>query len=246
MYAKAKTCLCFGFRYSITGRLCKMRILIIEDNFELFEYMKKSLEQEGFAVYTSYCGIEGEDKAYVNDYDILLLDLNLPDKDGLEIIRFLRAANIQTPVIMITARDTIYDRATGLDSGADDYLTKPFDLIELKARIRAVVRRFQGRTNPLIQIEQLVVNPLTRRAKFDGQDIPLSVKEFDILEVIASRYPAVVSSEEISEHIFDEMYDTFSSSLRVHIMRLRNKLADTSGQEILKTMRGKGYYLCLK
>ena len=90
------------------------------------------------------------------------------------------------------------------------------------------------------------MNPLTRRAKFDGQDIPLSVKEFDILEVIASRYPAVVSSEEISEHIFDEMYDTFSSSLRVHIMRLRNKLADTSGQEILKTMRGKGYYLCLK
>lgn len=227
-------------------RLNKMRILIIEDNIELCEYMQKSLEQEGFAVDTSFCGIEGEEKAYVNDYDILLLDLNLPDKDGLEIIRFLRVSNIQTPVIMITARDTILDRAMGLDSGADDYLTKPFDLIELKARIRAVVRRFQGRANPLIQFEQLVVNPLTRRAEFDGQEIPLSVKEFDILEVIASRHPAVVSSEEISEHIFDEMYDTFSSSLRVHIMRLRNKLADTSGQEILKTMRGKGYYLCLK
>ncbi len=225
-----------------------MRILIIEDNMELCEYMKRSLEQEGFAVDTSFCGIEGEEKAFVNDYDILLLDLNLPDKDGMEIIRFLRASNIQTPVIMITARDTIHDRAMGLDSGADDYLTKPFDLIELKARIRAVVRRFQGRVNPLIQIEQLVVNPLTRRAlyEFDGQEVPLSVKEFDILEVIASRYPAVVSSEEISEHIFDEMYDTFSSSLRVHIMRLRNKLAEASGQEILKTMRGKGYYLCLK
>lgn len=223
-----------------------MRILIIEDNTELCEYIQKSLEQEGFAVDTSFNGINGEEKAYVNDYDVILLDLNLPDKDGLEIIKFLRDSSIQSPVIMITARDEIGDRATGLDSGADDYLIKPFDLIELKARIRAVVRRFQGRTSPLIQIEQLTVNPLTRQSEWGGLPIPLSVKEFDILEVIVSRYPAVVSSEEISEHVFDEMYDTFSSSLRVHIMRLRNKLADVSGKEMLKTMRGKGYYLCLK
>jgi len=224
----------------------EMRILIIEDNTELCEYIQKSLEQEGFAVDTSFNGINGEEKAYVNDYDVILLDLNLPDKDGLEIIKFLRDSSIQSPVIMITARDEIGDRATGLDSGADDYLIKPFDLIELKARIRAVVRRFQGRTSPLIQIEQLTVNPLTRQSEWGGLPIPLSVKEFDILEVIVSRYPAVVSSEEISEHVFDEMYDTFSSSLRVHIMRLRNKLADVSGKEMLKTMRGKGYYLCLK
>jgi len=224
----------------------EMRILIIEDNTELCEYIQKSLEQEGFAVDTSFNGINGEEKAYVNDYDVILLDLNLPDKDGLEIIKFLRDSSIQSPVIMITARDEIGDRATGLDSGADDYLIKPFDLIELKARIRAVVRRFQGRTSPLIQIEQLTINPLTRQSEWGGLPIPLSVKEFDILEVIVSRYPAVVSSEEISEHVFDEMYDTFSSSLRVHIMRLRNKLADVSGKEMLKTMRGKGYYLCLK
>lgn len=223
-----------------------MRILIIEDNVELCEYIKKSLEQEGFAVDTSYSGIDGEEKAFVNDYDVILLDLNLPDKDGLEIIKFLRESNVQAPVIMVTARDEIGDRAAGLDSGADDYLIKPFDLIELKARIRAVVRRFQGRTSPLIQIDRLIVNPLTRRAQFNGTEIPLSVREFDILEVIASRHPAVVSSEEISEHIFDEIYDTFSSSLRVHIMRLRNKLFDVSNKEVLKTMRGKGYYLCFK
>ena len=223
-----------------------MRILIIEDNVELCEYIKKSLEQEGFAVDTSYSGIEGEEKAFVNDYDVILLDLNLPDKDGLEIIKFLRESNVQVPVIMVTARDEIGDRAAGLDSGADDYLIKPFDLIELKARIRAVVRRFQGRTSPLIQIDLLIVNPLTRRAQFNGIEIPLSVREFDILEVIASRHPAVVSSEEISEHIFDEIYDTFSSSLRVHIMRLRNKLFDVSNKKVLKTMRGKGYYLCFK
>ncbi len=223
-----------------------MRILIIEDNVELCGYIKKSLEQEGFAVDTSYSGIEGEEKAFVNDYDVILLDLNLPDKDGLEIIKFLRESNVQAPVIMVTARDEIGDRAAGLDSGADDYLIKPFDLIELKARIRAVVRRFQGRTSPLIQIDRLIINPLTRRAQFNGIEIPLSVREFDILEVIASRHPAVVSSEDISEHIFDERYDTFSSSLRVHIMRLRNKLFDVSNKEVLKTMRGKGYYLCFK
>ena len=223
-----------------------MRILIIEDNIELCEYTKKSLEQEGFSVDISFCGTEGEEKAYVNAYDIILLDLNLPDKDGIEIIKFLRDSGIATPVIMITARGTIGDRAEGLDSGADDYLTKPFDFIELKARIRAVVRRFHGRTNPLIRIEALTVNPLTRQAEYGNKHIPLSVKEFDILEVIASRHPAVVSSEEILEHAFDEMYDTFSSSLRVHIMRIRKKLSEASSKEVLQTMRGKGYYLCLK
>jgi len=223
-----------------------MRILIIEDNIELCQYMKKSLTREGFTVDISFCGKEGEEKAYVNEYDIILLDLNLPDGDGLEIIRFLRTSNIMTPVIMITARAEIADRVLGLDSGADDYIIKPFDLIELKSRIHAVVRRFQGRTNPLIHIGMLTVNPLTRQSEFAGTRIPLSVKEFDILEVIASRYPAVVSGEEIAEHIFDETYDTFSSSLRVHIMRLRNKLYDVADKELLKTMRGKGYYLCLK
>jgi len=222
-----------------------MRILVIEDNKELCEYIKMSLEQEGYAVDISLDGNDGEEKAFVNSYDVILLDLNLPGKDGLEIIKFLRESNINTPVIMITARGEINDRAIGLDSGADDYLIKPFDLVELKARIRAVVRRFQGRTNPLIQIENLVLNPLTRQAEYNKTLITLSVKEFDILEVIASRYPAVVSVEQLTEHIYDEMYDSFSSSLRVHIMRLRNKLAEASGKDMLKTMRGKGYFLCL-
>lgn len=223
-----------------------MRILIIEDNKELCEYIKKSLEQEGYAVDVSFRGEDGEEKAFVNDYDVILLDLNLPDKDGLEIIKFLRKSEVQAPVIMITARGEINDRAIGLDSGADDYLIKPFDLVELKARIRAVVRRFQGRTNPLIRLENLVVNPMSRRAEYNGLPIPLSVREFDILEVIASRHPAVVSGEELMEHTYDEMYDSISSSLRVHIMRLRNKLSEVSGKDMLRTMRGKGYFLCLE
>ena len=221
-----------------------MRILIIEDNAELCKYIKKSLEQEGYAVDIAFFGNDGEEKAFVNQYDAILLDLNLPDKDGLEIIKFLRDSDVQAPIIIITARSEITDRAIGLDSGADDYLIKPFDLVELKARIRAVVRRFQGRANPLIQIGKLEVNPLTRRAEFNGNLIPLSVKEFDVLEVIASKHPSVVSGEEIIEHVYDEMYDSLSSSLRVHIMRLRNKLFEISGNEMLKTLRGKGYFLC--
>ena len=223
-----------------------MRVLIVEDNIELSEYVKKSLEKDNFAVDISYDGVSGEEKAFVNDYDVILLDLNLPDKDGFEILSFLRNSNVQTPVIIITARDKTEQRVKGLDIGADDYITKPFDLTELKARLRAVSRRFQGRTNPIINIESLSINPLTRRAEYNGTIIPLSVKEFNILEVIAERHPSVVSAEEIIEHIFDETYNTFSSSLRVHIMRLRNKLYAASDKEILQTMRGRGYYLCLE
>ena len=223
-----------------------MRVLIIEDNNELCEYVKKSLEQEGFAVDTSFDGVLGEEKAFVNDYDVILLDINLPNKDGLEVLKFLRSSDINTPVIIITARSKTEERALGLDIGADDYLTKPFDLVELKARIRAVARRFQGRTNPTIDLGSLTINPLSRHAEYNKTIIPLSTKEFDVLEVIAERHPSVVSAEEISEHIFDETYDTFSSSLRVHIMRLRNKLYTASGKELLQTMRGKGYYLCLE
>jgi len=223
-----------------------MRVLIVEDNIELSEYVKKSLEKDNFAVDISYDGVSGEEKAFVNDYDVILLDLNLPDKDGFEILSFLRNSNVQTPVIIITARDKTEQRVKGLDIGADDYITKPFDLTELKARLRAVSRRFQGRTNPIINIESLSINPLTRRAEYNGAIIPLSVKEFNILEVIAERHPSVVSAEEIIEHIFDETYNTFSSSLRVHIMRLRNKLYAASDKEILQTMRGRGYYLCLE
>lgn len=220
-----------------------MRLLIIEDNKDLANSMKAGLEKAGFHVDVSYTGRDGEEKAYVNGYDALLLDLNLPDKDGLDILRFLRKSNVEVPVIIITARDEIEQRALGLDLGADDYLTKPFQLLELRARAQAVIRRFHGRTNPLITIGRLVINPAARTTEIDGKSLELVAKEFDILEYIATRHPAVVSSEEIAEHIYDEEFDPFSSVLRVHLARLRKKLSTAAGHEVLITTRGKGYSL---
>lgn len=223
-----------------------MRLLIIEDDDKLASSMKQGLEKYGFYVDVSNLGLEGEEKAYANDYDVVLLDLNLPDKDGTEILQFLRGSGIQTPVLIITARDDVEERALGLDLGADDYVTKPFHLLELRARIQAVVRRFHGRTSPVITIGELTVNPATRIAAANGIPIDLAVKEFDILEYLAQKHPAVTTAEEVAEHIYDETFDPSSSVLRVHFSRLRKKLADACGREILQNIRGKGYWLCKK
>lgn len=223
-----------------------MRILIIEDHQELANSIKAHLLTEKYQVDVAYLGLDGEEKAFVNSYDVILLDLNLPDKDGIEILKFLRQENIDTPVVIITARDDLEERTLGLDAGADDYIGKPFQLKELSARIRAVTRRYYGRSNPLIEIGSLTIDPASRLAKWDNETIPLNVKEFDILEYLALRHPSVVSSEEITEHIYDEDFDPFSSILRVHLTRLRKKLEKTCQKEILFNMRGKGYYLCVE
>lgn len=221
-----------------------MRLLIIEDNKELANSMKAGLEKAGFQVDVSYMGNEGEKMAFINPYDAILLDLNLPDKDGIDILKFLRSQHIETPVIIITARDEIEDRALGLDLGADDYLTKPFQLLELRARVQAVIRRFYGRTTPFIEIGSLTIQPASRKALWNGKEITLAAKEFDILEYIAEKHPAVVSSEEIIEHVYNEDFDPFSTVLRVHLSKLRKKLEDACGKNILVTTRGKGYSLC--
>ncbi|EOH93980.1 hypothetical protein UAW_02401 [Enterococcus haemoperoxidus ATCC BAA-382] len=221
-----------------------MRILIIEDNRELALSVQKGLEREKFLVDLAFSGLEGEEKAYVNNYDAILLDLNLPDKDGLSILNFLRDSTIDTPIIIITARDEIEERAKGLDFGADDYLVKPFELLELVARIRAVIRRFHGRSSPNIKIDQLMIDPVKRFVLYGETEVVLKPKEFDILLCIAQQHPAVVSTEVIAEHVYDENFDPFSSVLRVHLARLKKQLALASGKELLKTIRAKGYQLC--
>lgn len=223
-----------------------MRALIIEDHKQLADNIKSHLLSENYQVDVAYEGIIGEEKAFVNGYDVILLDLNLPDKDGIEILKFLREEGIETPIVIITARDDLEERTLGLDAGADDYIGKPFQLKELSARIRAVTRRYYGRSNPIITIGSLSIDPASRQAKWDQKLIPLNVKEFDILEYLALRHPAVVSSEDIAEHIYDEDFDPFSSILRVHLTRLRKKLETTCGKDILANMRGKGYYLCVE
>ncbi|NFP90869.1 response regulator transcription factor [Clostridium sporogenes] len=223
-----------------------MRLLIIEDNIELANSMKMGLEKMGFHIDVSNTGSDGEEKASINEYDVILLDLNLPDIDGIEILNYLRSESIETPVIIVTARDEVEQLALGLDNGADDYITKPFKLLELRARIHAIIRRFHGRTNPIINIGNLQLNPITRTVEIENKPVVLASKEFDILEYICYRHPAVVSSEEIAEHIYDENFDPFSSVLRVHIARLKKKLSNASGKEILINIRGKGYVLCIE
>lgn len=223
-----------------------MRLLVIEDNIELSKSMKKGLENMNFKVDISNTGEEGEEKASINEYDVILLDLNLPDTDGIEVLKYLRKKSIDTPIIIITARDNVLDLAIGLDNGADDYITKPFQLLEVRARIHAVIRRFHGRTNPIINIGTLKLNPVNRTVYIDEKEVILAIKEFDILEYICYKHPAVVSSEEIVEHVYDENFDPFSSVLRVHISRVKNKLKNIQGQEVLVNVRGKGYCLCVE
>lgn len=223
-----------------------MRLLIVEDDQNLALSMKQGLEKYGFYADVSHLGLEGEEKAYANQYDVVLLDLNLPDKDGMEILRFLRDSGVDTPVLIITARDEIEQRAMGLDLGADDYITKPFQLLELRARIQAVVRRFHGRTSPVIAIGELSIHPATRTVTANGAPVELAPKEFDILEYLAQKHPSVTTAEEVAEHIYDETFDPSSSILRVHFSRLKRKLADACGREVLQNIRGKGYWLCEK
>lgn len=223
-----------------------MRILVIEDNIELANSMKVGLEKMNFKVDVSNTGENGEEKATVNEYDVILLDLNLPDMDGIEVLSCLRKASINTPIIIITARDKVVELALGLDTGADDYITKPFQLLEIRARIHAVIRRFHGRTNPIINIGKLQLNPITRTVHIDNKQVIMATKEFDILEYICYKHPAVVSSEEIAEHIYDEGFDPFSSVLRVHIARLKKKLSNVYGDDVLTNIRGKGYILCVE
>lgn len=223
-----------------------MRLLIIEDNMALALVMREGLEKCGFSVDISNTATDGEEKAMINGYDAILLDLNLPDKDGLNVLTSLREQKLQTPIVIITARGDVSQRAYGLNSGADDYVTKPFDFTELQARIQAVIRRSYGRTKNEINIGRLQIDPNVRRAYVDGLEITLSAKEFDILEYIASRHPDVVPSEDIAEHVYDEFFDPFSSVVRVHIANLRKKLSAVSRDCLLSTVKGKGYRLCEK
>ncbi len=221
-----------------------MRALVIEDNKELAYNVKIGLENEGLVVDIANNGEDGEEKAFINNYDVILLDLNLPDKDGIKILEFFRGNKLNTPVIIVTARDGVNELAKGLDLGADDYIVKPFQIIELRARIQAVIRRFYGRTNPNIEVGVLTINPSSRKVYVYDKEVKLGTKEFDIVEYIASRHPGIVSGVDIAEHVYDEFFDPLSSVLRVHIARLKRKLKEVAGKEVIITNRGIGYSIC--
>lgn len=220
-----------------------MRVLIIEDEVDLAKALKRGFKPFGYAVDLAFDGLDGENKALIADYDVIILDLNLPGKDGIDICRDLRKKGCASAIIMLTARNQISDKTKGLDSGADDYLAKPFAFDELRARIQALLRRSYGIRNPVITIGRLTVDPASRTAVYDGRTVKLTTREFDILEFMACKHPSVVSTEEIMEHTWDDGIDPFSNVVRVHLANLRRKLKDEAGVPLIETIIGKGYKL---
>ena len=213
-----------------------MRILIIEDEADLLASLAKALREEGYAVDTATDGEEGLYKAQSWDYDALVLDVMLPGLDGWTLLERLRQTK-KTPVLMLTARDTARDRVRGLDTGADDYLVKPFDLNELFARLRALIRRAAGQTRNTLDIGGLVIDTAARRVTRAGQVIALTAREYALVEFLALHRGEVVTRTTLYEHLFDEDDNTLSNLLDVHVSNLRKKL----GAGFITTRRGHGY-----
>jgi len=220
-----------------------VRILLVEDEFSAAQMLAKGLREHAYAVDVVADGEQALYQATINDYDLLILDLMLPRKDGLEVCRQLRAARSALPILMLTARDGVADRVTGLDTGADDYLTKPFDFQELLARVRALLRRGPVLRKEIIQIADLSIDVQSRRVRRAGRAVELTVKEYSLLDYLARRSDQVVGRADIAEHVWDENFDCFSNLIEVYIQRLRRKLDDGHPRKLLRTIRGEGYML---
>jgi two-component system OmpR family response regulator len=216
-----------------------MRVLVVEDEPDLLASIARALRDEGYAVDIAADGEDGLFKAESWEYDAIVLDLMLPAVDGWEILRRLRRANKTVPVLILTARDAVADRVRGLDSGADDYVTKPFDLAELLARIRALVRRHVGHARSTIEIRDMVLDLRARTVTRGGRVIPLTPREYALVEYLALHRGKVVSRTELYDHLFGEDDDTLSNLLDVHVSNIRKKL----GHDAIQTRRGHGYLM---
>ncbi|MEI6660006.1 MAG: response regulator transcription factor [bacterium] len=218
-----------------------MKILLVEDETKLAQSIKNGLKQEGHVVDILSDGELAETRILMNkdSYEMILLDLNIPGKDGISVCKTLRSKDIKTPILMLTARDTKTDIVTGLDAGADDYLIKPFAFEELLARIRAISRRSEKIFIEVLQTKDLVLNPQTREVMLRGKKVALTQKEFNILEFLMKKPGIVVSRESILENIWDFSYDSFSNVVDVHVKNLRKKI--NKYDQLLETVRGVGY-----
>ena len=220
-----------------------MRLLVVEDYRPLRESLAKGLREAGFAVDASGDGEEGLWYATSSDYDVIILDIMLPGRDGLDILTQLRAKGRQSHVLILTARDTLSDRVTGLDLGADDYLVKPFAFHELLARVRALIRRSYRTKNPLIEVQNLRID-LTLQKVWRGQEeIPLTPREYALLEYLATRAGQVVSRTDIWEHVYEFDSCTSSNVVDVYIGYLRRKVERSNARALIHTVRGRGYVL---
>jgi heavy metal response regulator len=220
-----------------------MRLLVIEDEKKVARFIKKGLEEEGYAVDLAFDGEEGLARALDRIHDLIILDIALPKMDGLQALKKLRDGKVPTPVLLLTVRATIEDKVLGLDSGADDYLTKPFAFQELLARIRALLRRKAEAGPPLLQVEDLVLDPARHLVTRGGERIDLTSKEFALLEYLMRNAGRVLSRAMISEHVWDYDFDTETNVIDVYVNYLRRKIDSGREKKLIHTVRGSGYVL---
>ncbi len=220
-----------------------MRILIVEDEKPLANILKKGLEEEGYAVDVAYNGEDGLFMAGQEPSDIVILDIMLPGIDGMTILKSIRKAGVKTPVLMLTAMDTLVDKVTGLDSGADEYMTKPVLFEELLARIRALLRRTSEVRTSVIEIGDLVIDMAAHEVRRGGKEIRFSAKEYALLEYLALNRNKVLTRISLSEHLYDRDFDLDSNIIDVFINRIRSKLESGGGKKFIHTVRGAGYML---
>jgi two-component system copper resistance phosphate regulon response regulator CusR len=220
-----------------------MRLLLVEDDTTLSDMLARSLREQGYAVDVSHDGTDAIFQASVNEYDALILDVTLPKQSGIEVSRALRAKGHATPILMLTARDGVSDRVTGLDAGADDYLVKPFELDELYARLRALLRRMPALLPTTLTVDDLVIDTRGQDVARAGRRIPLTTKEYVMLEYLARNAGRVIGRAELCEHVWDANHDPFSNAIEVYINRLRKKVDEGEATPLIHTRRGAGYLL---
>ena len=217
--------------------------MIIEDEQRLSNTIKKGLVEEGFAVDQAYDGQEGQYLAESEDYDLIILDIMLPKIDGITLCQNLRGKNIKTPILILTAKTLVEDKVAGLDSGADDYMTKPFSLIELRSRIQALLRRSQQEASPVLQIADLILDPLKHKVTRGGKNIVLTPKEFSVLEFLLRHKEEIVTRTMIIEHVWDYNFDSLSNIVDVYVTAIRRKVDKGAKIKLVHTIHGVGYKL---
>ena len=220
-----------------------MRILLVEDESRVAGFIGRGLRENSYAVDIAPDGEQALYLASINDYDLVLLDIMLPKKDGYAVCRELRASGFRTPILMLTARDAVDDRVSGLDTGADDYLVKPFEFKELLARMRALLRRSSDWRPPVAHVADLTIDTSSHAVLRAGRNISLTAKEYALLEFLVLRQNRVVGRAEIAHHVWDDDFDPFSNIIDVYVKRLRDKIDAGSDRPLIHTRRGEGYIL---
>jgi heavy metal response regulator len=220
-----------------------MRILVVEDEKKVSAFIKKGLEEETYAVDIAHDGEEGLYLASESQFDLIVLDLMLPKLNGLEVLTKLREKKVATPIILLTAKDSVEDKVTGLNKGADDYLTKPFAFSELLARVRSLLRRGSGDTKTLLQVADLTLDLVSHKVKREDMEMELTGKEYSLLEYFMRNEGKVLTRTMIAEHVWDYNFDTFTNVIDVYINHLRKKIDKDYPKKLLHTLRGVGYVM---